>query len=111
MSFVSLFLNPNDSKVANLIDSEFGKVDIPYYGNTTDELIFLLWKSFIKEYTKRNLPVGKNIALHAIWLNDLIKIPIKETIEHQNEWGSRCENWDRITKERDDYLSKILPLL
>lgn len=111
MSFISCHLITTG--IYELTDSEFGRVHFAggYYSET-------VWPALIKEYVNRNLPVGKNLALYAVWFSKCSggraisnSNAIKAIITEQNMYCHVVYNWKQYAKERDEYFDKILCLL
>lgn len=98
MSFISFSFEG-----ISLTDSEIGEVDFNH-----DEIF---WLEYIRIYSERNLPVGRNLALATIWYSNVVKYSVAKIVEVQDMHCVDHPNWKQYAKERDEYLVKLLPLL
>lgn len=90
-----------------LVDSEFGSIEA--YGNLgiwIDTAMIV-----VREYGKRNLPVGRNLALATLYMANNSDYSVSHFIAWQESYcNEHVHNWASYSKERDHYLEKLLPL-
>jgi hypothetical protein len=106
MAFVSYNLNSGsnvDKYDYILTDSEFGKVSIESVGGPI--------VGIAREYIKRDLPVGRNLALFVIYRTNNGLTRIKNICERMDAWCPKhIDNWNQYAEERDRALEKLLAL-
>lgn len=82
-----------------IIDSDFTVVV-----RGDDSIVAL---ALVKEYARRNLPVGKNLALLCLYFESLRR-DIENILYWQDLYCSgKVENWAEIAAERNHYLDKL----
>jgi hypothetical protein len=119
MAFVSLtydsYDRATDQYFYTLVDSEFGSVKVE--GDEDWVTIgaaggaVLVVALVAKEYIKRGLPVGRNLALVTICTHRTYKSSIADIVRWQDEYCPEyVENWQLYARERDEHLNKLLAL-
>lgn len=107
MAFVSYKYShyDNNQYYYTFVDSEFGTIETSI-GETAIEEIVL-----VREYEKRNLPVGRNIALLILYMHKHKTYDIGAVRKFQDiNCPNYIENWEQYAKERDYHLEKLLAL-
>lgn len=96
-----------------IVDSEFGRINVSIDRHLVIEnLSMCRGLAVVKAYSERNLPVGKHLALAAIYLHSTYGWDIEDNNTIQDEACPRhISNWSQYAKERDYHLEKLLPLL
>jgi hypothetical protein len=127
MSFISFaydsYDRTTDQYIYTLVDSEFGSVKggveggifggvgVGEFGLEFGVAVGVA-VGVAREYSKRNLPVGRNLALTVLWMYKTYPhYSIKQRIEWQDQYCPKhVENWQQYAAERDDALEKLLAL-
>lgn len=115
MSFVSIsFKTPaqiNCGDAFIIVDSELGDLNIETNTGREDLCVAKIVAT-AKAYSKRNLPVGKNLALATIYCVNETGWHLKDITKEQDVCCPKyIPNWTEYAKERDGYLEKVLSLL
>jgi hypothetical protein len=124
MSFISFTYDSYDSKtdqyIYTIVDSDFGSVEVgpgPGPGSGPGSRVavgvgvVVGGFAVVREYSKRNLNVGRNLALAVIWTHRTYKSDIADIIRWQDKYCTKyIENWMMYAKERDYHLEKLLAI-
>lgn len=116
MSFIHIKYKDTDrdagEEIYTLKDSEFGEIEV--MGVVAGVAVLEIAIAVVKEYSKRGLDVGKNLALATIWHSKdrMNKVSINEIVAWQDEdCPAFIENWQQYAKERDEHLAKLVVLI
>lgn len=97
-SYQDLYIN--NKRSIEIIDSDF-RIIIHTEYQYVEEII-------VKEYTARNLPVAKNIALLCMYFENFWQVKMPDVIYWQDQHCPHyVDNWAEIAAERDRYLDKL----
>lgn len=114
MSLISVryVRSSQEGVIYSVVDNDFGEVEIgiPVYSGYEVNYAFAV----CEVYRARMLPVGKNLALGTIHFSKRWQklYSIDELIALQNQYCPKVvPNWKQYSRERDEYLEKLLPLL
>lgn len=94
--------NVSNDQVNNLI------LDVPitHYGFVENSGVVI---QLVKEFSKRNIDVGRSLALLTLELSQSITLynAISPRQEQDNNCKQHISNWDEIAAKRDEWLEKI----
>lgn len=103
-------LNTNEY-VFEFEDTEFGIVKIPLklsFSSDPDWEDDMASTTIVNEYFKRNLDVGKNLALYVIWYCRKYEDSVEEYCKWQDSnCSTRIESWQSYASGRDEWVKKL----
>jgi hypothetical protein len=113
---VSIKYNRYDYKtneyIYTIVDSDFGSVGVGVEVGVGGgvEVGVGAGVAVVREYSRRKLSVGRNLALAVLYLAKMY-YSIKQHVKSQDIYCPKyIENWDQYAKERDYHLEKLLVL-